>query len=74
MIEYSPDTVVSVVGFCILLAVYPVWLRMMPAVAAFIVPLYPEQAAFTAYVVVLLMGTAWELVKVGLSFAGQDLE
>lgn len=72
--EYQPDTVVAIVGFCLLLFGYSPQLRLLPALCAFIMPLYPEQAAFTAYAVVLIFGTVYEMVGVGLSVAGLSRE
>jgi len=51
------DAVVSVVGFCWLLWWLPSPFPLLPILAAVCFPLYPEDAAFTAYIVSLLMGS-----------------
>lgn len=72
--EFNPDSVVAVTGFCILLFAYNPSLRFLPAIMAIAFPLYPEQAAFIGYVAVLFFGTVTELIGAGLSISGLSRE
>lgn len=53
---FSPDDVVSVMGFCFLLWWMPKPYQLLPAIAALVFPLYPSDAAFTTFVMSLFLG------------------
>ena len=64
--SFPVEDVVAVCGFCVMLWAWSPALRLMPLLAAIAFPLYPQDAAFTAYIVVLMFGTPFELVNVML--------
>ena len=61
--EFPLSDVVAVCGFCVLLWAWAPALRVLPLLAAIAFPLYPQDAAFVAYIVVLFFGTPIELIS-----------
>jgi len=54
---------VCVIAFTFSLWWLPSPLNILPVLAALLFPLYPEEAAFTAYVVALFYGTVFHALR-----------